>query len=92
MKVIIDKWKNGGYSRVDEYPTKAEFIKVVFEMEMPVTDGLEYSSDFFLIAVACYIERDGNYRITAGQKEYCYKRGNIIERDIATGEEKKYKV
>lgn len=47
MKVIIDKWKNGGYSRVDEYPTKAEFIKVVFEMEMPVTDGLEYSSDFF---------------------------------------------
>lgn len=83
MKVIIDKWKNGGYSRVDEYPTKAEFIKVVFETEMPVTDGLEHLSDF-LIAVDCYIERDGNYRITAGQKEYSYKRGNIIERDIAT--------
>lgn len=90
MKVIIDKWKNGGYSRVDEYPTTAEFIKVVFETEMPVTDGLEHLSDF-LIAVDCYIERDGNYRITAGQKEYSYKRGNIIEMDIATGEEKKYK-
>lgn len=90
MKVIIEKWKNGGYSRVDEYPTKAEFTKVVFETEMPVTDGLEHLSDF-LIAVACYIERDGNYRITAGQKEYSYKRGNIIEWDIATGEEKKYK-
>lgn len=75
MKVIIDKWKNGGYSRVDEYPT---------------TDGLEHLSDF-LIAVDCYIERDGNYRITAGQKEYSYKRGNIIESDIATGEERKYK-
>ena len=90
MKVIIDKWKNGGYSRVDEYPTKAEFIKVVFETEMPVTDGLEHLSDF-LIAVNFYTERNGNYRITAGQKEYSYKRGNIIEMDIVTGEEKKYK-
>ena len=91
MKVIIDKWKNGGYSCIDEYPTKAEFVKVAFETEMPVTDGLEHLNDF-LIAVQCYINRNGNFKITSGGKEYCYKRGNLIETDIATGEEKKYKI
>lgn len=91
MKVIVKKWSNGSYDVQDEFKTKKEFISLVREEIMPITDGKEHLSDF-IIAVDAYIERNGNYRLVSGENEYEYKRGYIIETNTVTREVKKYKL
>lgn len=91
MKVIVKKWSNGAYDVLNEFQTKKEFISIVKEEIMPITDGKEHLNNF-IIAVDAYIERNGNYCIVSGKNEYEYKRGYIVETNTVTKEVKKYKL